>query len=86
MIGIHRDTIMRLSVRIEQDCATLLDHKMLNLDCQRIELGRSLGYIGKKMAHVHEDDDPSDISRRQSNLFASLSLGLSTAFRSPVTR
>jgi len=38
MTGIHRDTIMRLGVRIGQGCAALLDRKMRNLDCKRLEL------------------------------------------------
>jgi transposase-like protein len=38
MTGIHRDTIMRLGVRIGQGCARLLDAKMRNLDCQSIQV------------------------------------------------
>jgi IS1 family transposase len=59
MAGVHRDTIMRLGVRVGQGCARLLDAKMVNLDCNRIELDEIWGYIGKKMAHVREDDDPT---------------------------
>jgi IS1 family transposase len=32
---------------------------MRNLDCNRIELDEVWGYIGKKMAHVREDDVPT---------------------------
>jgi IS1 family transposase len=56
--GIHRDTIMRLGVKIGQGCAKLLDAKMRNLDCKRLELDEIWGYIGKKMRHVKEGDDP----------------------------
>jgi IS1 family transposase len=59
MTGIHRDTIMRLGVRIGQGCARLMDEKMRGLDCQRLELDEVWGYIGKKMRHVKEDDDPT---------------------------
>src|SRR5256884_1129287 len=59
MTGIHRDTIMRLGVKIGQGCARLLDEKMRNLDCKRLELDEVWGYIGKKMRHVTEDDDPT---------------------------
>src|SRR5437868_13783691 len=59
MTGIHRDTIMRLGVRVGQGCAKLLDAKMRNLDCQRIELDEIWGFIGKKLRHLREDDDPS---------------------------
>jgi len=59
MTGIHRDTIMRLGVRIGQGCARLLDEKMRGLDCKRLELDEIWGFIGKKMRHVKEDDDPT---------------------------
>src|ERR1044071_7800196 len=55
--GIHRDTIMRLGVRVGQGCARLLDQKMRGLDCKRIELDEIWGFIGKKKANVREDDD-----------------------------
>src|SRR5688572_21808921 len=55
MTGVHRDTIMRLGVRVGQGCARLLNEKMRGLDCQRIELDEIWGYIGKKMAHVREE-------------------------------
>jgi IS1 family transposase len=59
MTGIHRDTIMRLGVRIGQGCAKLLDSKMRGLDCKRLELDECWGYIAKKMRHVTENDDPT---------------------------
>jgi IS1 family transposase len=59
MTGIHRDTIMRLGVRIGQGCARLLDQKMRNLDCNRLELDEIWGFIGKKIRHVTEFDDPT---------------------------
>jgi len=59
MTGIHRDTIMRLGVRIGQGCGRLLDEKMRGLDCTLIELDEIWGFIGKKRARVREDDDPT---------------------------
>src|SRR5215212_4642150 len=59
MTGIHRDTIMRLGVRIGEGCARLLDAKMRNLDCNRIELDEIWGFIVKKVRHLREDDDPT---------------------------
>jgi hypothetical protein len=58
MTGVHRDTIMRLGVRIGQGCAKVLDEKMRGLDCHRLELDEIWGYVGKKMRHVQEGDDP----------------------------
>ena len=59
MTGVHRDTIMRLGVRVGQGCARLLDEKMRGLNCQRLELDEVWGYIGKKVRHLREDDDPT---------------------------
>lgn len=50
---------MRLGVRIGQGCARLLDEKMRNLDCQRLELDEVWGFVGKKMRHWKEGDDPT---------------------------
>ena len=57
MTGIHRDSIMRLGVRVGQGCARLLDQKMRNLDCNRIELDEVWGFIGKKVRNLREDND-----------------------------
>lgn len=59
MTGIHRDTIMRLGVKIGQGCTALLDRTMRNLPCKRLELDEIWGYIGKKEAHKMPSDDPT---------------------------
>jgi len=56
--SVHRDTIMRLGVRVGQGCQRLLDQKMRNLSCQHIELDEIGGLIGKKEKHVRPDDNP----------------------------
>lgn len=48
MTGVHRDTIMRLGVRIGQGCMRLLDEKMRNLNSTRIQLDEIWGFVGKK--------------------------------------
>lgn len=50
---------MRLGVKVGQGCARLLDKKMRGLDCKRLELDEIWGFIGKKMRHVQEGDDPT---------------------------
>lgn len=57
--GVHRDTIMRLGVRVGQGCAAVLDAKMRDLSCQHIQLDEVWGFIGKKQRHTHFDDDPT---------------------------
>lgn len=56
--GVHRDTIMRLGVRVGQGCQSLLDQKMRGLSCRHLELDEIWGFIGKKERHVRPDDNP----------------------------
>ena len=57
MTNIHRDTIMRLGVKVGQSCATLLDEKMQNLSLGQIEVDEIWGFIGKKQKQVTRSDD-----------------------------
>lgn len=59
MTGVHRDTIMRLGVRVGQGCAALMDAKMQNLPCRNIQVDELWGFIGKKERHLLVDDDPT---------------------------
>ena len=52
MTGVHRDTIMRLGVRVGEGCKAILDGKMRNLNCSRIEVDEIWGFIGKKNARA----------------------------------
>jgi len=56
--GVHRDTIMRLGVRVGQGCTALLDEKMRNLPCRLLQFDEVWGFIGKKERHLRPDDDP----------------------------
>src|SRR5947209_87729 len=56
--GVHRDTIMRLGVRVGQGCTALMDEKMRNLECARLEMDEIWGFVGKKERHVRPGDDP----------------------------
>lgn len=58
MTGVHRDTIMRLGVRVGEGCAKILDSKMRNLSSKRIQLDEIWGFVGKKQKQVAESDDP----------------------------
>jgi IS1 family transposase len=55
--GVHRDTIMRLGVKVGQGCAKMLDTSMRNLPCNRLEMDEIWGFVGKKDRNVHEGDD-----------------------------
>ena len=54
MTGIHRDTVMRLGVRVGKACERLLDEQMRNLDCHEIQVDEIWGFIGKKQKLVPE--------------------------------
>src|SRR5260370_22578931 len=55
--GVHRDTIMRLGVKVGQGCAKMLDTSMRNLPCNRLEMDEIWGFVGKKDRNVREGDD-----------------------------
>lgn len=48
MTGIHRDTIMRLGVRVGAGCESIMDKKMVNLPCLNVEVDEIWGFIGAK--------------------------------------
>lgn len=61
MTGVHRDTVMHLGVRVGQACAKMMDAKMHNLPCRRIEVDEIWAYVGKKERHVTQADDASQV-------------------------
>jgi len=60
LTGIHRDTIMRLGLRIGDGCATLHDEMMRFVQVNRLELDELWSYVGKKQRKVKQTD-PADI-------------------------
>ena len=56
MTGIHRDSIMRLGVRIGEKCQKILDEKMRDLSCDQLQLDEIWGFIGKKQKNVQEGE------------------------------
>jgi len=52
MTGIHRDTIMRLGVKVGQGCTRLMDQTMRELSCGRLEMDEIWGFVGKKDRNV----------------------------------
>lgn len=56
MTGIHRDTIMRLAVRVGQGCAEIMDDKMTELDLRNIQVDELWGFIGAKQKTARNND------------------------------
>lgn len=52
LIDVHRDTVMRLGVRVGHGCALLHDRLMNGLNIGRIEIDELWAFIGKKQARV----------------------------------
>jgi IS1 family transposase len=58
MTGVHRDTIMRLGVKIGQGCTRMMDKTMRELPCTRLEVDEIWGFVGKKQRSVKDGDSP----------------------------
>ena len=58
MSGVHRDTIMRLLVRVGDTCEEIMDSTMKNLPCKNIEVDEIWSYVGKKQNHLTAQDNP----------------------------
>src|SRR5271170_1967052 len=46
--GIHRDTIMRLGVRVGEGCKQIMDEKLRNLSYNLVQVDEVWGFIGMK--------------------------------------
>lgn len=46
--GIHRDTIMRLGVRMGEGCAKIMDERFRGLNCRVIQLDETWGFVAMK--------------------------------------
>jgi len=62
MTGIHRDTIMRLGVRVGESCTAMMDAAMQKLSCNDIQLDELWAFVGKKQRNIetHEDSFQGD--------------------------
>ncbi len=56
MTGVHRDTILRLMVRVANACAAYSDHELRDLPCERIQCDEIWGYVGCKQRNVSAAD------------------------------
>jgi len=60
MTGVHRDTIMRLMVKVGEACQRLMDRMMTDLPCLEIEVDEIWGFVAKKQRHLNASDDPNE--------------------------
>jgi IS1 family transposase len=52
--GIHRDTIMRLGVRMGEGCKAIMDEKLRNLSSKLIQVDEVWGFVGMKQRTAFE--------------------------------
>ena|ERR1051326_2768408 len=60
--GIHRDTIIRLMLRVGETCAAFSDKTLRDLNCNRIEVDEIWGFVGKKNKHIDQDDNAREVA------------------------
>lgn len=58
MIGVHRDTIMRLAHRVGAGCEVLMDQTMRNLECSNVQVDEIWCFVGKKQRHIAAGESP----------------------------
>ena len=56
LTGVHQDTISRLAVRVGNACAKIMDEKMRDLHCEKIQMDEIWGFVGKKQANLRHGD------------------------------
>jgi IS1 family transposase len=59
--GIHRDTIMRLGVRIGEGCQRMMDTMMRNLPCRLIQVDEIWGFVGMKQKTALRNHRPHGV-------------------------
>src|SRR5713101_4617212 len=61
MTGINRNTIMSLGKRVGKACEKIMDEKMRNLACSKIQLDDIWGFIAKKQKNLKPGDDYREV-------------------------
>jgi len=59
--GIHRDTIIRLMLRVGETCATFSDKTLRDLNCNRIEVDEIWGFVAKKNKNIEQSDNAREV-------------------------
>src|SRR5437867_10042089 len=55
--GVGQNTIMSLGKRVGKACEKIMDEKMRNLACSRVQLDEIWGFVGKKQKNLKPGDD-----------------------------
>lgn len=58
MTGVHRDTIMRLTVEAGERAQEIMDERMTRLSCKQVQVDEIWTYVQKKQKRVFRMDPP----------------------------
>ena len=61
MTGVHRNTILRLMLRVGEGSQRLMDDKLQHLNLSHIQLDELWSFIGKKKRHIRNNDNPDEV-------------------------
>lgn len=61
MTETHRDTVMRLGVEIGKGCERIMNERMRNLSCKRLQVDEIWSYVGKHQRFLKPTDDRSQV-------------------------
>lgn len=61
MTGVHRDTILRLLVQIGDKCSRLMDERMQNLRCARVQVDEIWTFVEKKQRRIKQGESDAEI-------------------------
>lgn len=56
MTGVNRNTIMSLGLRVGGNCEKIMDERMRNLSCTKIQMDEVWGFVAKKQRNLRADD------------------------------
>lgn len=65
MSGVHRDTIMRLSVEVGKQCAAFLDSEMRGLRVNKLQVDEIWTYVGKHQRKLTDEEERDECRRDQ---------------------
>jgi transposase-like protein/IS1 family transposase len=56
---VHRDTILRLLVKVGERCEKIMGRKIVNVPVKDVELDEAWGFVAKKQKALRPGDDPN---------------------------
>jgi IS1 family transposase len=61
LVGVSRETVLSLLVRVGEGCVTLLDSTLRALPCETIQCDEIWAFVGKKQRHVTGEDNRQEV-------------------------